>query len=62
MITTLPSKGYCYVEIQGQQISIVKTYGDAPPHRLIALAGSHGLIELAVNGGSAQKVLRCENG
>ncbi|MDM7327771.1 MAG: SAM-dependent chlorinase/fluorinase [Thermosynechococcus sp. Uc] len=68
LITTLPAellaKGYHWVEIQGQRIPIAKTktYGDVPPHHLIALAGSHGFIEIAVNGGSAQRVLGCENG
>lgn len=33
--------------------SRVRTYGDAPPGEVIVLEGSSGLLELAVNGGSA---------
>ncbi|BAY52820.1 hypothetical protein NIES2134_121000 [Thermostichus vulcanus NIES-2134] len=66
VITTLPgdllAKGYHQIRIQGQQISLVHTYGDAPPQHLIALVGSHGFIELAVNGGSAHSLLGCQNG
>lgn len=66
VITTLPAallaKGYHHIQIQGQQIPLVHTYGDAAPQQLIALVGSHGFMELAVNGGSAQEVLGCQNG
>ncbi|MFN4067769.1 MAG: S-adenosyl-l-methionine hydroxide adenosyltransferase family protein [Thermosynechococcus sp.] len=66
VITTLPAallaKGYHRIQIQGQQIPLVHTYGDAPPQQLMALVGSHGFIELAMNGGSAQLVLGCRNG
>ncbi len=37
-----------------------KTYGDTQPGSLLALEGSHGFIEIAVNGGSAQAELRTE--
>lgn len=66
VITTLPAtllaNGYQQIEIQGQRISLVHTYGDAPRQHLVALVGSHGFIELAVNGGSAQSLLGCQNG
>ncbi|MFN4278678.1 S-adenosyl-l-methionine hydroxide adenosyltransferase family protein [Thermosynechococcus sp.] len=66
VITTFPAallaKGYHYIQIQGQQIPLLHTYGDAPHQQLMALVGSHGFIELAVNGGSAQLVLGCHNG
>ncbi|MFN4194725.1 MAG: S-adenosyl-l-methionine hydroxide adenosyltransferase family protein [Thermosynechococcus sp.] len=66
VITTLPAallaKGYHQIQIQGQQIPLVHTYSDAPPQQLMALVGSHGFIELAMNGGSAELVLGCRNG
>jgi hypothetical protein len=42
----------------GKSIPVCKTYGDTHPGGLVALEGSHGFIEIAVNGGSAQNVLR----
>jgi hypothetical protein len=41
------------VELDGRALPLVATYGDAPPGALVALVGSTGRIELAVNGGSA---------
>ena len=38
----------------GQSIPGCKTYGDIHPGSLLALEGSHGFIEIAVNSGSAQ--------
>jgi hypothetical protein len=37
------------VTLRGQH-----TYGDSPPGELVALVGSHGWVEVGVNGGSAQ--------
>ncbi|MDR7922517.1 SAM-dependent chlorinase/fluorinase [Thermosynechococcus sp. HY213] len=66
VITTLPAallaKDYHHIQIQGQQIPLVHTYGDVPPQHLMALVGSHGFIELAINGGNAQSLLGCQNG
>jgi hypothetical protein len=42
----------------GKDIPGCKTYGDTRLGSLLALEGSHGLIEIAVNGGSAQAELR----
>lgn len=36
------------------------TYSDVPPQKLIALIGSHGWVEIAVNGGSARQQLKIE--
>ena len=35
-----------------------KTYGDSRPGSLVAIEGSHGFIEIAINGGSAQDALQ----
>jgi S-adenosylmethionine hydrolase len=42
----------------GKGIPGCKTYGDTQPGSLLSLEGSHGFIEIAVNGGSAQAELR----
>ncbi|MEG4802661.1 SAM-dependent chlorinase/fluorinase [Microcoleus sp. ARI1-B5] len=39
-----------------------KTYSDSKPGDLIAITGSDGWVEIAVNGGSAQSVLKLECG
>ena len=39
-----------------------KTYSDSQPGDLIAITGSDGWVEIAVNGGSAQSVLKLECG
>jgi S-adenosyl-L-methionine hydrolase (adenosine-forming) len=39
-----------------------ETYNDAQPGDLIAIIGSHGWLEISVNGGSAQSVLKLECG
>ncbi|MCC3441012.1 MAG: SAM-dependent chlorinase/fluorinase, partial [Microcoleus sp. PH2017_03_ELD_O_A] len=39
-----------------------KTYSDSKPGDLIAIIGSDGWLEIAVNGGSAQSVLQLEVG
>ena len=45
------------VEIAGRTLAVVATYGDAPSGALVALVGSTGRLEIAVNGGSAAGVL-----
>lgn len=50
------------VELGGQDMVGVKTYGDRPPGSLIALIGSHGWIEIAVNQGNAQDHLQWQVG
>ncbi len=39
-----------------------KTYSDSKPGDLVAIIGSDGWVEIAVNGGSAQSVLKLEFG
>jgi S-adenosylmethionine hydrolase len=41
------------IELGGRALRFVRTYAEAPPRALVALVGSTGRIELAVNGGSA---------
>ncbi len=66
LITTLPAEvlqdRQGIVEIAAQHLPLAKTYGDRPAGTCLALVGSHGFIEIAVNGGSAQKMLGCRNG
>ncbi|MBF2079322.1 MAG: SAM-dependent chlorinase/fluorinase, partial [Synechococcales cyanobacterium T60_A2020_003] len=45
------------VEINGQAIAQHQTYSDVPPGELLALIGSYGWIEVAVNQGNAQERL-----
>ncbi|MCZ0904285.1 SAM-dependent chlorinase/fluorinase, partial [Microcoleus sp. HI-ES] len=44
------------------RIASGKTYSDSEPGDLIAITGSEGWVEIAVNGGSAQSVLQLEFG
>ena len=46
------------IEIAGLEIVSGKTYSDISPQGIIALVGSHGWVEIAVNGGSAQERLQ----
>ena len=51
------------LEIAGQQIDgLSRTYGDHPPGKLIALAGSSGWIEIAVVDGDAGRFLGAGSG
>lgn len=36
---------------------LLRTYGEVPPGHALALVGSHGYLEIAVNGGSAREKL-----
>ena len=58
LVTTLRAPGLeqageATVEVAGRELELRTTYGDAPPGELVALVGSSGRIEIAVNGGSA---------
>jgi len=44
------------------QLDISKTYGENKLHQLLALAGSHGYLEIAVNQGNAAKELGAKVG
>jgi S-adenosylmethionine hydrolase len=45
------------VEIAGRTLALARTYQDAPSGELVALVGSTGRLEIAVNGGSAAQRL-----
>ncbi len=57
LITNLTARGDGVVEIAGKLLRIVRTYGEVTEGELLALVGSHGLIEVAVRGGSAARTL-----
>lgn len=50
------------VEVRGEIIPRVNTYSDTTSQELIALVGSHGWVEVAVNGGNAKAVLALDTG
>lgn len=50
------------IEISGQNIPLAKTYSDVSRGQAIALVGSHGYLEIAVNGGNAQQDLQLKVG
>lgn len=50
------------VEVSGLTILGRQTYSDNPPGSLVALVGSHGWVEIAVNGGHAQSQLKIDWG
>lgn len=62
LITNLTARGEGTVEIEGQLLRIVHTYGDVSEGELLALVGSHGLIEVAVRGGNASRTLNIGRG
>jgi S-adenosyl-L-methionine hydrolase (adenosine-forming) len=41
------------VEVAGRALRLARTYGDVAPGELVAVVGSSGFVEIAVNGGSA---------
>ena len=57
LITNLTGRGDGTVELAGRLLRIVHTYGDATEGELLALVGSHGLLEVAVRGGNAARTL-----
>ncbi len=57
LITNLTGRGDGTVEIAGKLLRIVRTYGDVTEGELLALVGSHGLIEVAIRGGHAARTL-----
>jgi S-adenosyl-L-methionine hydrolase (adenosine-forming) len=50
------------IQVAGHTIKGCQTYGDFPTGSLVALIGSHGWVEIAVNGGSAQLRLQINVG
>ncbi len=62
-ITTLlraPLRGF--VEVAGKRIPIRKTFADVEKGEAVAYLGSAGLLEIGINGGSAQKALGLREG
>ena len=62
VISTIPTgawagEDWC-VAIGGAKVPLKQTYSDVPLGTLVALAGSHGWLEVAVNGGSAAERLQ----
>lgn len=57
LITNLTGRGGVTVEIGGHLLRLSRSYGDVTEGELLALVGSHGLIEVAVRGGSASRAL-----
>lgn len=50
------------LSISGRQMPFLSTYGEVPKGRVLSLIGSHGFFEIAVNQGSASKLLHLNNG
>ncbi|MGA7933947.1 MAG: SAM-dependent chlorinase/fluorinase, partial [Kovacikia sp.] len=50
------------ITVNGMTIPGKQTYSDSPPNSLVALVGSHGWVEIAVNHGSAAAALNLEAG
>ncbi|MEX0718115.1 MAG: SAM-dependent chlorinase/fluorinase [Planctomycetaceae bacterium] len=51
------------VTVRGRTLSgLCRTYGDVPPGEPLALVGSHGFVEIAVNQGDARAVLEARVG
>ncbi len=57
LITNLTGRGEGTVEIAGKLLRVSRTYADVTEGELLALVGSHGLIEVAVRGGHAARTL-----
>lgn len=50
------------LEVAGERLALSRTYGDAAPGALVAVVGSSGRIEIAVNGASAAARLAAGRG
>ncbi len=59
-LTRAPSGGW--VRVGGRRIPIQRTYAEAPPGEALAYLGSAGLLEIAVNRGSAREALGLREG
>ena len=66
LITTIPAAAIrrqnWVAQVGGVPIPAHLTYGDVPMGQPLLLVGSHGWVEVAVNGGSAQQHLRLQVG
>lgn len=69
IVTNIPAEHLLKSVIQGTNLSIagrpipfLRTYGDVSKGEMLSLIGSHGFFEIAVNQGSASKLLHLKNG
>lgn len=64
LITNIPGSSVrgkqWYIKLDNQVINGSNTYADSPPLEAIALVGSHGWVEIAVNGGNARSQLQLD--
>lgn len=64
-ITNVPAAalaGVAAIEVGGQTLPVRGAYGDVAPGEPLALVGSYGLLEIAVNGGNAAERLGLRRG
>jgi hypothetical protein len=64
-VTNLPAQEVqpgSVLEVRGQRLPLGITYAAVPQGDPLALVGSHGFVEIAVNGGSAVAVLGLKRG
>jgi S-adenosylmethionine hydrolase len=52
----------CTPTLGDRRIESSQTYSDRPVGEVVTLIGSHGWVEIAVNGGSAQQALNMDVG
>ncbi|MBD1890399.1 SAM-dependent chlorinase/fluorinase [Coleofasciculus sp. FACHB-SPT9] len=65
LITNIPGtfvQGKIWSVVVGFRLPSCQTYSDSPIGEAIALIGSHGWVEIAVNGGNAQSQLQLDWG
>ncbi len=62
LVTNLTARGEGTVEIAGRLVRIARTYADVNEGDLLAVVGSNGLLEIAVRGGSAARLLGAGRG
>ena len=56
-IEAMPARDRTWMLDDGLNVTLVSTYADLAPGRVGLLAGSQGVMELAVNGGSCADLL-----
>lgn len=66
LITNIPGDQLAgqqwFVKRENVKIKAGQTYSDSSPGQLVGLIGSHGWLEIAVNGASAQALFDCREG
>lgn len=66
IVTTIPGTAVAHrlwiVQVGDRPITAHSHYGSVPPGELLALVGSHGWVEIAINHGSAQAQLQIQMG